>query len=259
MEILKFCDEQQIRVLDTASVYGNAEIVLGEAIQELNVSFDIITKLHSANDQSIAELVVKSRNQLKQDSLYGLLYHSYEEYKRSPERLEELIHLKKTGIVQKIGFSLYCPEQVEELLGNKVQFDLVQVPYSVFDQRFDKVFEILKDNDIEIHTRSCFLQGLFFKNEDSLGDHFSSIKIKLKELKQIFEGSKIPLAAGLLNFALLNSHIDKVVIGVDSLNNLKDNLDGIKFLDQTVSIYERIKEFREEDLNILLPMNWKND
>ncbi len=258
VDILKFCDRKGIRLLDTATAYGDSEHVIGAAIKETRTCFDVVTKLPNIDSQSINEVVHQSAKNLNKDTVYGVLFHSFKQYRNSPIQFDELAKLKNDGIINKIGFSLYHLEEVEVLLEKELMFDIVQVPYNIFDRRFESIFEVLKNRGIEIHTRSAFLQGLFFKEIDSLEKCFSPIKSKLKELREVFKENKIPLSAGLLNFSLLNDKIDKVVIGVDSIDNLKENANAINYMEQTKAIYDQLKQYEVNDLNIILPTNWGN-
>ena len=58
------------------------------------------------------------------------------------------------------------------------------------------------------------------------------------------------------NFALMNKNVDKIVIGIDSFNNLQENLNMNWLMDS--DLYRLLKNMKEEDNNILLPMNWAN-
>lgn len=257
-DILTFCNKKGIHLLDTAVAYGDSEEVIGRAIEEIGMTFDIVTKLPQIDNESIAHIVKNSCATLNTNPIYGFLFHSYAEYQKSPTLFNELITLKKDGLIKKIGFSLYHPEEALDLLAHNIIPDIVQVPYSVFDRRFEQVFDILKTHSVEVHTRSTFLQGLFFKDIENLSKHFLSVKDKLIEVKKILSDKKIPLAAGLLNFALLNESIDKVVIGVDSLDNLKENLSCNEYLKDTQEIYTDLQKNEVTNLNIILPTNWKN-
>ena len=65
---------------------------------------------------------------------------------------------------KKLVFSLYDINQLQYLLDNRVEFDILQFPYNLFDRQFDVYLSQLKQSGVEIHTRSVFLQGLFFKD-----------------------------------------------------------------------------------------------
>jgi predicted oxidoreductase len=64
------------------------------------------------------------------------------------------------------------PEQVDFLLEN-FDFDLIQLPFNVFDNRLIVKGQLkkLKAKSIEIHARSVFLQGILL-NFDNLSDYF---------------------------------------------------------------------------------------
>jgi predicted oxidoreductase len=84
----------------------------------------------------------------------------------------KLNELKQQGLIEKIGFSTYMPEQVDFLLEN-FDFDLIQLPFNVFDNRLIVKGQLkkLKAKSIEIHARSVFLQGILL-NFDNLSDYF---------------------------------------------------------------------------------------
>src|SRR5690606_15941273 len=130
---------------------------------------------------------------LKSKAIYGCLFHDYNSWKQQPQLLDELQKLKAEGKISKVGFSLYYPQQAEELLENKIDFDLVQVPYSLFDQRFETVFKKLKKVGVEIHTRSVFLQGLFFLQPEKISPYFQEILPQIATAKAFSEQHKIPL------------------------------------------------------------------
>ncbi len=256
-EILRLCANQGIKVLDTAVNYGDSEIVLGKALNGLENSFKIVSKLPDIDGISVVSTVNESINRLKMNPLYAYLFHSYKHFKKNSTAYDQLFALKNQGQIEKIGFSLYDPSEAEELLLNDIKFDLVQVPYNVFDRRFEKVFSLLKEKEVEIHTRSTFLQGLFFKPPELLPAHFKKIKEKLIALQRLFKVNNIPLASGLLCFSLLNDLIDCVVVGVDNLSNLKMNLQAVGSLKKVEKIIFEILEFEEKDPDIILPTNWK--
>lgn len=76
----------------------------------------------------------------------------------------------------KIGFSTYTPKQIDFLLNN-FDFDLVQLPFNVFDNRLIQGGQLkaLKKKKIEIHARSIFLQGLLL-DFNNLSDYFLTWK-----------------------------------------------------------------------------------
>ena len=140
---------------------------------------------------------------------------------------------------------------------NNLNIDLIQVPYSIFDQRFARYFQELKSKDVEIHVRSVFLQGLVFRNPGELDNYFIKIKDKLENLNLLSGKQNIPMVALCLNFVALNESIDKVVVGVDSLNNLKEIVSSLDYMNGVRNILQELYSFREDDEYMILPLNWK--
>jgi aryl-alcohol dehydrogenase-like predicted oxidoreductase len=255
VKILDYAHSSGIDTLDTASGYGESELILGKYLVDGGHPFKIFTKMNKLS--GVAEAVNSSLTNLHVDHCYGLLFHDYQSFRENPSLLQDLIEQKAVGRIQKVGFSLYYPDDLSDLLDSKVDFDVVQVQYSVFDQRFASLFPILKERGIEIHTRSVFLQGLYFANPDSLGAHFDTVKGRISELQSVSQAAGVPLGATCLNFALGNSYIDKVIIGVDNLHNLQDNINYLEFGNRVQVLLDNLKTLRVENIDILFPHFWK--
>ena len=255
-EILLAAQKLGINTLDTAAAYGNSETVLGEALTKTGAHFNIVTKV-SGKEDSVAKTLSNSLEKLQSNSVYGYLFHDYNAWKQQPQLLDELQNLKAEGKIQKVGFSLYYPQQAEELLAQNITFDLVQVPYSLFDQRFETVFQKLKKVGVEIHIRSVFLQGLFFLEPEKTNPYFKEILPEIAAVKAFASQNKIPLNLLLLGFAALNPKIDKLVIGVENATQLKENAVFVNYLPQIEKVYAGLQKFALEKEEFLLPFNWK--
>ncbi len=168
--ILKIATENGVDVLDTAYSYGDSESVIGKCLPEQN-RFRIIIKTPSfkksrytaADGNTIKSAFYESLERLRLSSVAGLLiHHADDALAEGSEFLYEVMHeLKSKGLVEKIGFSVYSGEQIDKLL-DLYDFEMIQVPVNVLDQRLIKGGELkkLKNKDIEVHARSIFLQGL---------------------------------------------------------------------------------------------------
>jgi len=255
-DILSKAIEFGIDTIDTAYDYGEGERVIGEFLKAVRYKFKIISKLPECKCDRVKEIFQSSLNNLGLCTIYGYLMHSFDSYKRDAGIWNELEKLKDAGKVEKIGFSLYYPGELEYLLERGVYFDVVQVPFSIFDQRFEPFFLKLRQKNIEIHIRSVFLQGLIFKKSDELDSRFLKIKPKIVILQDISEELNLPVSVLCLGFVLLNN-VDKVIIGVDNKENLIDSMTKLKYAGRVNRIYERLKELKEDDENIILPINWK--
>jgi len=256
-EILTEALSSGIDTLDTASVYGNSEEVIGEFIKENKKDFKVVSKLPRCDFNEIEKAVDDSLKKLSIKKLYGYLVHNFTDYKGNPAIFNKLRTIKSDGKINKTGFSIYFPEELEYIYKKEKKVDIIQVPYNIFDRRFEKYFERLKKAGTEIHVRSIFLQGLFLKNPDKLDKHFVKAKEKIRNLNLLSKKINIPIIALCLNFAVFNRFIDKVIVGIDNIANLKEILDSIRYFADFKEISDKLQDFRERDENIILPMNWK--
>lgn len=258
-QILDYAEQNNIKILDSAAVYGDSETVLGNYLESKPNSFRVVSKVAAEvkTSEELRQMFALSLAKLHLDKIYGYLFHDFSCFKSNPNLFATMADLKSDGRIQKIGFSLYFPEDIDYLFEKKIKFDLVQFPYSVFDQRFERHMQQLKELGVEIHTRSVFLQGLVFKRPSALDKEFKNIENKLVRLNQIASDLNLDIAAVCLNFALANPSIDKVVIGVDSLENLKENIVSAQKTNLVSIRINDLSLLAEKDEQIILPFNWR--
>ena len=183
--ILSIALDNNINLLDTAVQYGNAERRLGQLTTAEN---KIITKIGSFSDSnSLENQLENSFKNLKRAGIYGCLFHNSNELLENKQYWAELLNYKKTGKIKKIGYSLYAPEVLVALLKEGFLPDIVQIPYSILDRTFEPYFELLKEKGVEIHVRSVFLQGLYFKSLEELDPIYADLKQSLKSVQLISE------------------------------------------------------------------------
>jgi aryl-alcohol dehydrogenase-like predicted oxidoreductase len=258
--ILNYSIKKGIDTLDTAQAYGDSEIVIGRLLNS-NYKYKLVSKA-TPKTRSIKDDIFKTLNRLKKKNIYGYLIHDTEDFFRKPDLWREMEILKEDKIVQKIGFSLYYTSQLEKLLNLGIKFDLLQIPYNIFDKRFEKYFNYLKGLNVEIHIRSVFLQGLFMITIDRLPLHFEPVKNKLSLLKKLELDYNLSSASLPLWFALSNQSIDRVIIGMNGFSELIDNIKIAEDFQTRKDDYEYInrtflKHIEETNEEIILPFKWK--
>ncbi len=255
-QILDLAYQYNIDTIDTAQAYGDSEKVLGNYLKtNTDKNFKIITKLNTTENPKA--LISQSFINLHQEKLYGILIHDFSYLKANPSLIELLSEYKKRNQIEKIGVSLYYPEELEFLLNSNIDFDLIQIAYSVFDRRFENYFPILYKKNIEINVRSAFLQGLFFRNPDELGPHFNKVKDKLRNLQQLSKNTGLSISSLCLNYVYANKYISKIVIGLENADNFLKNLKVLSEKDIVINHIDHLNEFLENDINILFPHYWK--
>ena len=248
-KILDTASNHGIDILDTAQEYGNSESVLG--LHHGN-RFKIITKINpiDGDKRSAEQLVQQSLQSLNIDKLYGLLFHNASSAIQNPSIVAELKELQGQRIIEKVGYSVYTLDELNELVKLYGRPDIIQIPFNLLDQRFKEVAQDLHKDGVEVHTRSTFLQGLFFKSTDELSEFFQPAIPYLKELKTTFP-DKGKLARMLLSYSLSQHFVDCVVLGVNNNLQLQENIKtSDAYLDDFPSQPNKIPE------NILLPYLW---
>jgi aryl-alcohol dehydrogenase-like predicted oxidoreductase len=142
------------------------------------------------------------------------------------------------------------------LFDKDILFDIVQFPYNIFDRQFDPYLAELKKRKIEIHVRSVFLQGLFFKRIESLAPLFYPLKPYLFALQSYCLKQNVDIENIALQYVLQNPFIDKVLIGIDSLAQLKKNIAATASSIHAADI-DFVNSISVKERELLNPVNWK--
>ncbi|MCD9019621.1 aldo/keto reductase [Parachryseolinea silvisoli] len=254
--ILNEAHRSGITLLDTADAYGDSLDVLGSYIRTHGQkSFVIVNKfIHTGT--SLAEKMEAGLSRLGTTHLYGYMYHRFQDYRDGACR-EELQAYKKKKVVEKVGVSLYDLHELEQAVGDPF-VDLIQLPVHPFDFSAGKK-ELLREakrQGKEIHVRSVFFQGLFFKDPATLTGNLTVFREPLMELQEVARHHRLDIQTMCLNYALHNASIDKVIIGVDSAAQLQKNMASIvaQYPDTIAAALESIVITTPEVLN---PSAWK--
>lgn len=253
-KILKIAQEQGIKTLDTSSAYGISEIVLGKALKESSFQFNIVSK-YPRCEESVRSTLAMSINNLGVKSLYGYLVHHFDFFQEQPEFFDEMTALKNEGKITKVGFSLYNVEQLQYLLDHDVKFDILQFPYNIFDKQFEPYMPKLVEMGVEIHTRSAFLQGLFFKDTNTLPEELIPLKKYLDNLHDYCADRGLTVEQLALGYVIANSNVKGALIGVDNHEQLEANLKvaSVKLSQEDIDYISNI-DIKEKTL--LNPVNW---
>lgn len=247
-----------IKMLDTAAAYGDAEESIGAFLrQSPAVKFDIISKFHVSNDTLPAESLQQSFRRMHVSHIDTFLYHAFKDVCDHPESLQQLQSLRDEGLIRKIGVSVYTNPELKAAI-EIPEIDVIQLPFNVLDNENQRgvLLRAAKDRGKLIHTRSAFLQGLFFKPTENLSEHFAPLLPLLAQLDTIRRKLEIGWAELCLGYACSKPYIDGVLIGVDSQKQLMENIDALK-TPLPESVIQKIDEIRVSTPELLNPSNWK--
>lgn len=217
-----------IDTLDTAVGYGESEHVLGQVGVE---GFRVVSKLPSLPDDTfdVAAWVMNqlqgSLERLRLDRLEGLLLHQPAQLlqAKGDQLYAALQKLKSEGWVDKIGISIYEPAELESLIP-KYEFDLIQTPLNALDRRIIESgwAKRLTESGVEIHARSCFLQGLLLMAPEDRPAKFNRFASLWQSWDHWLKIVNLTPLQACLRFALSQPDIERVVIGVDSAAQLAE-------------------------------------
>lgn len=248
-----------IVVLDTAEAYGNAHQVIG-GFHRLNpeVKFKVITKIPDIKVfYSVEQKIKKYCEELNVDVLEVLMFHSFDTYKNCNKDLDVLESLKRDGVIKHIGVSTYTNEQIEELLLDD-RISVVQLPFNLLDNESIRgdLLKKLKIKGKIVHTRSAFLQGLFFAESSKNKLIYNELSAEIEVVKKIAKSENTTIINLAQSYCVNQKNIDNVLIGVDSVKQLVDNLEALNYVISTES-KSKINAIKVKNTDLLNPSLWK--
>ena len=255
--ILDLASASGISILDSADAYGDSLRVIGQYLKDHPaVRFDIISKFIE-DDQPVIEKFQATVGILSRQDLYAYMYHRFGDY-RNGRSMDTLLRLREEKAIRKIGVSVYGIDELTVVAADP-RIDLIQVPFNPFDasQEKNRLLTEAKSNGKEIHVRSIFLQGLFFKKPGELTGNLKGLAMPLTAFHEFIQSHNLTVTQACLNYALHNPLLDKVLIGIEKSDQLTQNLNAVldNFpMDKCKSSFESILV---TDQALLNPSNWK--
>ena len=258
-KILNYARSKQIALLDTAPAYGYSEEIIGGIN---NSEFQVVTKtrhfdtLKITNDE--VSLLNKDFNnslkKLNQIKIYGLLIHNADDLlKPGGEKILDLLQqFKQTNKLMKVGVSVYDHIKLHSILDN-FDIDMVQLPFNIIDRRMldSGMLTSLYKRGIEVHARSIFLQGLLLMSGKLMPSKFHRWSNLWKLWHEWLNDNRISPVEASVRYAISFSEISKVLVGVDSVNQLKEIYKA-----SSGTLPKIPDELQTTDADLLNPSNW---
>jgi len=225
-KIFLLANKNKIQIIDSAINYKNNNLIKNPE----NKNWKIITKLPSLrskkNLKNIQNIILKNLRNLKIKRFYAVLLHDASDLSGRYGKIiyKSLALLKKRKLCEKIGISVYYPYELNIL--KNFRFDLIQIPFNVFDRRFKTSgwLKKLKNKRIEIHARSIFLQGILLSNFKKLPKYFNKWSPLFKKWARWIKNKNITPTSACLKFVMQQKEVDKVIVGIDSEKHLLEIL-----------------------------------
>lgn len=216
-------------LIDTASTYGDAELVLGEVIaaSSLRPKLFVATKLESPDPDELA----RSRARLKTDKLDLLQLHNLRDPNQSLARFKEW---KAKGVCRYIGVtSTYHGDfAAVEAVTRRERPDFVQVDYSLDDRTAEqRVLPAAADAGCGVLTALPFGRGRLFRT------------VRGKELPDWSRGFAQSWAQFFLKYLLADPRITAVIPGTSDQAHMADNLGAARGLLPDAEQRKRMEDF----------------
>lgn len=257
-KILTKAYESGINSLDTAEAYGNAHQLIGRFHQaNPTLTFRIITKL-PAHDSTIdfKKKIEQYLRDLTCDNLEVLMFHSYRSFIENQNKIQGLIQLKQEKLFHYLGVSIYSTQELQQLIDNP-WVDVIQVPFNLLDNYHQKGFwlQLAKSKGKIIHTRSAFLQGLFFADSFQTFSVARQLRNELTLLKTVAKNNNLSMESLALNYCIGQPAIDRVIIGIDSMEQLERN---IHCMNNSLpeEVMQQIDSINVENADLINPTTW---
>jgi len=254
-KIFKFAKSNGIEILDTADAYGNASEIIGSYFKENGIVFKVNTKFKGGNNSLEAQLH-ESLSVLNTAQVDTYFFHSFNDFKSNNDFIKELTALKDSDLIHNIGLSVYDNHEFFEAINAK-EIDVIQFPFNLFDNLHQRgqLMKLAKSKGKQLQVRSVFLQGLFFKNSDSLPSILRPLRPYLIAIKKIAQDFSVDIEHLALSYALQQPEIDHVIIGVDNLDQLQRN---VMFALKPIApeIMETLDQLFVKETELLYPKNW---
>ena len=211
-------EKNGINFIDTARGYTVSEEYIGNSLVGRRQKFYIATKSMSRDYEGMKKDIEISLKNLKTDyiDLYQLHNVKIEEYEtifNEDKAFRALLEAQKEGKIKYIGITSHSLETIEKAIEDG-KFDTIQFPYNIVEDQADEAFKKAHEKGIGIIVMKPLAGG-------ALDDATLAIK-----------------------YILSKEYIDVAIPGMDSIKQVKENVDVLNNLDLTEEDKEKIDNIR---------------
>ena len=222
IKLLQNAYKMGIRSLDTAPSYGNAcEIILNFIDIIPKNEFNIYSKVTEENLDGDFKQIQRLLQKEKFKKI-TILMHKEKEISNS-DFAKEINNFCKKNDDCTWGVSVYNETyafQALDLNGCKT----IQFPYNIFNPLFlqNGFINLAKTMKVNLIPRSIFVQGLIFKKAKFFSCYKKEVKKVVNDLNKFALKHDLNLASLACLFVRKTAGLDNLLIGVDSIRQLKE-------------------------------------
>ncbi len=268
--ILQTANDNGITLIDTAREYGDSEEKIGNFMDNFNSNFVIATKLRLIDDlnnlnytnlkNNIYNSVEESLDKLQLNKIPILqLHQTVDEIYKNDDFWVVIKQLKEDNLIDLFGVSVYELPETKYMLENQGDsIDFFQIPYNIFDRRFEDIQKQLDENNIGLISRSTFLKGIIPCAIEDVPKGLEEIKPFKEELFKVANECNVSVADLASVFVYYNDFINSTILGVDSPEELESNIKSINRFDKIFFENIDFDILRVNNDYLIDPRKWNN-
>ena len=263
--ILNTALDSGIISFDTAQAYGESELVLKRFFQNDTRERTLITKVvfrdvdKSGVRDKLFDMTRTSMKRLGVEKIPFLKLHNQDMLELYGDTLVYALEdLKKEGLVDGVGVSFSDKSRLLELTEGR-GFDCIQLPANIFDNGVivDGSIKKLADAGSAVFVRSIYLQGLFFKDTNTLPDKIKSAKAPLDKLHALARDAGVSMAELAVTFIRDTDGITSLLLGADNPSQLLESVSLINAPKINPEVAkEALKIAEEVEPIVIRPWEW---
>jgi predicted aldo/keto reductase-like oxidoreductase len=229
-EVIKFGFENGINFIETAEDYDEKKIA--PALEDIREKVIVASKSFSSNKKDMKKSIKNSLEKLHTDRLEIYMMHTVDSIESFNFRikngvLDALKEAKSEGIINWIGITSHrIPTLIEAIKTN--EFDVVEAPYCIGATETEKLFEYTKEYDVGVIAMRPLGGGILIDRNNPKVAEFMNVK-------------------NALAYVLSNKNVSSALVGMSSVDHVKENVEAIEFVNISESkrkkIEERVKNF----------------
>ncbi len=259
-----------INLLDTARAYGESEAVLGRLLRRRRKLILLATKASAhlpdgtvptgaALQTHLVSQLEQSLRLLQTDYVDLWQIHNVDaQVLAAHETVAETFHaVQQAGKIRWRGGSFYGAALPEQALHRDL-FDVLQVTYSVFDQRItDRVLPLAEERNVGILVRSVLLKGALTERADHLPEHLATLRSRSRHFRHLVQqhAPHLTPAQAALAFVLANPQIQSALVGMRTAEECTSNLAAVATR-LSPDLLAALQALRVDDEDLLNPGTW---
>lgn len=224
-----------INFFDTARLYGESETIMGKAFHDRRDRIVIATKCTHFRDadgkipsyqklqQTIENSLSASLKELQTDYVDLYMLHQSDTGILENEDVARIFSdLQAKGVIRSRGASTYSV--AESKLAIEKNWDVLQLPFNLMDQRQRDIFGLAAERGIGIVVRSVLMKGLLSVKGRNLHPALSEVESHIRGFNELLTHDANDISQLATKFALSFEDVSTVLVGIDRLAYLQQSV-----------------------------------